>query len=67
MKKLTAKEIAALFKEWREDYAAAKLRDMYGKQHEEALKKILDGGTEADGKSVEAPAAEKGKDKGIER
>ncbi len=59
MRKLTAKEQAALFKEIREDEAAGKREDAhwYGK---EAFQKILDGTTEA-------PAAEKGKNKGIER
>ena len=59
MRKLTAREQAALFKEIREDEAAGKREDAhwYGK---EAFQKILDGPTEA-------AAVEKGKDKGIER
>ncbi len=59
MRQLTAKEQAALFKEMRADEEAAKREDAhwYGK---EAFQQILDGKTEA-------PAAEKGKDKGIER
>ena len=59
MRKLTAKEQAALFKEIREDEVAGKREDAhwYGK---EAFQKILDGKTEA-------AAAEKGKDKDIKR
>lgn len=59
MRKLTVKALAALFKEIREDEAAGKREDAhwYGK---EAFQKILDGTTEA-------AAAEKDKDKGIER
>jgi hypothetical protein len=64
MKKLTAKEIAAIFKEWRDDYAAAKREDAHPRSattEKEAFQNILDG------KTTEAPAAEKSKDKGIER
>jgi hypothetical protein len=64
MKKLTAKEIAALFKEWREDYAEANREDAhprYATTEKEAFQDILDG------KTTEAPAAEKGKDRDIER
>jgi hypothetical protein len=65
MKKLTAKEMAALFREWREDYAAAKREDAhwYGSAttEKEAFQNILDG------KTTEAPAPKKGKEKGIER
>ena len=59
MRKLSAKEQAALFKEIREDEVAGKREDAhwYGR---EAFQKILDGTTEA-------AAAEKGKDRGIER
>jgi hypothetical protein len=55
----TAEELAALFKEMREDYAAAKREDAhwYGR---EAFQDIVDGKTKP-------PAAEKTKDKGIER
>jgi predicted amidohydrolase YtcJ len=55
----TAEELAALFKEIREDEAAAKREDAhcYGT---EAFKNILDA-------KEQAPAAEKTKDKGIER
>jgi hypothetical protein len=55
----TVEELAALFKEIRADEAAAKCEDAhwYGM---DALKKLAD----AMGK---APAAEKAKDKGIER
>lgn len=56
---LTCEELTALFKEIRADEAAAKREDahFYGK---EAFQRILDAKTEA-------PAAEKGKDRGIER
>jgi hypothetical protein len=62
--KLTAKAIAALFKEWQEDYGAAKREDAhwYGSTttEREAFQKILDG-------KAESPAEpEKGKDRGIE-
>jgi hypothetical protein len=55
----TAEELAALFKEWRNDYAAAKREDAhwYGR---EAFQEILDGKTEP-------PAAEKTNGKGIGR
>ena len=55
----TAEELAALFKEIRADEAAAKREDAhwYGK---EAFQRILDAKTKT-------PAAEKGKDRGIER
>jgi hypothetical protein len=56
---LTAEEAAALFKEMRADYAAAKREDAHS-DPKETFQKILDG-------KAEAPAAEKGKDKGIER
>jgi hypothetical protein len=57
---LTAEERAALFKEIRADEAAGQKREdahWYGK---ESFQKILDG-------KSQAPAAEKAKDKGIER
>jgi hypothetical protein len=56
---LTGEKLAALFKEIRADEAAGKLEDAhwYGK---EALQKILD-------ERRKASAAEKGKDRGIER
>lgn len=59
MRKLTATEQAALFKEIRKDEAAGKREDAhwYGR---EAFQKILDGTTEA-------AAVEKGKAQGIER
>ena len=55
----TAEELAALFKEIRADEAAAKREDAhwYGG---EAFRNILDA-------KADAPAAEKTKDKGIER
>jgi hypothetical protein len=53
----TGKQLAALFKEWREDYAAAKREDAHGL---EALRKILD-------EKAKAPAATKAKDQGMER
>jgi hypothetical protein len=55
----TAEELAALFKEIRADEAAAKREDAhwYGR---EAFRNILDA-------KADAPAAEKTKDKGIER
>jgi hypothetical protein len=54
-----AEELAALFREIREDEAARKREDAqrYGS---EAFKNILDG-------KAKAPAAEEAKDKGIER
>jgi hypothetical protein len=55
----TAEELAVLFKEIRADEAAAKREDAhwYGR---EAFRNILDA-------KADAPAAEKTKDKGIER
>jgi hypothetical protein len=63
MRKLTAKQQTALFKEWREDEAAAKQEDAYPRSavtEKEAFKNILDG-------KSEAPAPEKVKDNGLER
>jgi hypothetical protein len=55
----TGEELAALFKEMREDYAAAKCEDAhwYGM---EALRKFRDA-------KLNAPAAAMAKDRGIER
>jgi hypothetical protein len=55
----TAEELAALFKEIREDEAAAKREDAHW-HGSGAFKNILDG-------KAETPVAEKTKDKGIER
>jgi len=61
MKKLTAKEQAELFKEWREDEAAGKLPDAHGtREQKDALRKILD-------EQTNAPDADKTQDRGMER
>jgi hypothetical protein len=56
---LTVEKLAALFKEMREDEAAGKREDAH-RYCKEDLQKLLDGKTKA-------PAAEKGKDRGMER
>jgi hypothetical protein len=64
MPRLTAKALAALFKEWREDHEAANREDAHwyraAAAEKDALRKILDGKTEA-------PTARRDKDRSIER
>jgi hypothetical protein len=64
MPKLTKKALAALFKEWREDYEAAKREDAHGYGSPVAGKEASQ--KSADGKT-DAPAAKQRKEKGIER
>ena len=64
MAKQISKDLAALFKEWEEDYAAAKREDAHARSaptEKEAFRKLLNDRTEAQAEP------EKGKDRGIER
>jgi hypothetical protein len=61
MKELTAKQRADLFKEIREDEAAAKLEDEHGRRtNTEAYRKFLEA-------KARAPEADKAEDRGVER